>query len=237
MWEAAAAGADVVFTMVTDDAAARQVWLDEAAGALHGLKPGAIAIESSTVTPAFVRELAARVAAREARFLDAPVAGSRPQAEAGQLVFMVGGEAGTIAAARPLLEVLGARVIPVGTAGQGAVLKLAVNTLFAAQLASLAELLGFLSDHIEVVWDLDHEARATADRLGLRFERVPTVGTDRGFVAGLVDLLAERAAQARGEHPDRPVVTASPRAAGCAPDCCAPTRRTRAADAPAALGE
>ena len=61
--------------------------------------------------------------------------------------------------------------------------------------------LGFISDHMEVVHDLDVEAAETAAEVSLGMTRVPTPGTDPGFVAGLVDLLLERAAQARGEHP------------------------------------
>jgi ferrochelatase len=64
--------------------------------------------------------------------------------------------------------------------------------------------IGFVSDHMEVVYDLDTEAAATAERLGLRLARVPTVGVDDEFVSGLVDLLEERAAEARGEDPSRP---------------------------------
>jgi 3-hydroxyisobutyrate dehydrogenase len=142
---AAAQGADVVFSMVTDDNAARTVWLDPETGALAGMKKGAIAIESSTVTPVWIHELGAAVAAKGVQLLDAPVAGSRPQAEAGQLVFMVGGDADAFAKAEPALAPLAAKVMHVGALGQGAVLKLAVNTLFAAQLESVAELLGFLS--------------------------------------------------------------------------------------------
>jgi ferrochelatase len=82
---------------------------------------------------------------------------------------------------------------------------------------------GFVSDHMEVVYDLDTEAAATADRLGLRLVRVPTVGTDPEFVSGLVDLVLERAAQARGEDPPVPTWpgrTAMPSvcAAGCCPN-------------------
>jgi 3-hydroxyisobutyrate dehydrogenase len=143
--KAAAQGTDVVISMVTDDAAARQVWLDAQTGALAGMRTGAVAIECSTVTPAWVHELGGAAAAKGVALLDAPVAGSRPQAEAGQLVFMVGGDAGALARVQPVVAPLAAKVIHVGATGQGAVLKLAVNTLFAAQLESVAELLGFLS--------------------------------------------------------------------------------------------
>ncbi len=143
--KAAAQSASFVISMVTDDEAARVVWLDPETGALNGLGTGAVAIECSTVSPAWIRTLADHVGSKIASLLDAPVAGSRPQAEAGQLVFMVGGDSAALAKAQPVFEPLAASVIHVGAIGQGAVLKLAVNTLFAAQLQSVAELLGFLS--------------------------------------------------------------------------------------------
>jgi ferrochelatase len=81
--------------------------------------------------------------------------------------------------------------------------------------------IGFVSDHMEVVYDLDTEAAETARRLGLQLVRVPTVGTDAEFVSGLVDLLLERAAEARGEEPARPSWpdrVALPSV--CRPGCC-----------------
>ena len=73
---------------------------------------------------------------------------------------------------------------------------------------------------MEVVYDLDTEAAETAERLGLRLVRVPTVGIDAAFVAGLVDLLEERAAEARGEGPRsrRGRRPASVCPAGCCPN-------------------
>ncbi|HET7477596.1 MAG TPA: ferrochelatase [Dermatophilaceae bacterium] len=88
---------------------------------------------------------------------------------------------------------------------------------------------GFVSDHMEVVFDLDTEAAASAAELGLLLVRVPTVGTDPQFVSGLVDLVQERAAQARGEQ-----VAASawpwpePMWSVCPRGCC-PNLRTAAA--------
>lgn len=141
----AAQDADVVISMVSDDPAARSVWLDAQTGAAARLQPNAVAIECSTVTPAWVRQLAGVVQSRGATLLDAPVAGSRPQADAAQLMFMVGGDADALTRVKPVLGTMGAKVLHVGAVGQGAVLKLAVNALFAAQLHSVAELLGFLT--------------------------------------------------------------------------------------------
>lgn len=140
----AAMGAEFVISMVRDDAAARQVWLDAKEGAIQGLGKGAIAIEASTVTPGWIDELGVAITQSGGALLDAPVAGSRPQAEAGQLIFMVGGEKPALEKAQPMLLAMGGAIHHVGRLGQGAVLKLAVNAYFAAQLASMAELLGFL---------------------------------------------------------------------------------------------
>ncbi|MEM7786339.1 MAG: NAD(P)-dependent oxidoreductase [Bacteroidota bacterium] len=139
----AASGAEVVISMVTDDAAARAVWTGPE-GAVFGLGPGAVAVESSTLTPAAVAELAEAVTEAGAVFLDAPVAGSRPQAEAGALVYLVGGDAQAVERVRPLFDVLGGAVHHVGPTGQGAAVKLAVNALFATQVAAVAELLAML---------------------------------------------------------------------------------------------
>ncbi len=93
--------------------------------------------------------------------------------------------------------------------------------------------IGFVSDHMEVVFDLDTEAAQTARELGMGFVRVPTVGTDPRFVAGLVDLVHERAALARGESPERPASGAlGPLHDVCPVGCC----RNLRADRPAACG-
>lgn len=82
--------------------------------------------------------------------------------------------------------------------------------------------IGFISDHLEVVADLDGEARATASRLGLPFGRAATPGTDPRFVAGLVDLLLERAAAERGEYPPRPAAGRLPAGPDVCPVGCCP---------------
>lgn len=176
--KAASETAEFVFSMVTDDQAARQTWLDPNTGAVAGLRPGTIAIECSTVTPAWVRELSLAVLGRKAQLLDAPVAGSRPQAEAAQLVFMAGGTAQAFDRAQPVLAALAANVMHVGGAGQGAVLKLAINTLFAAQLGSVAELLGFLSRN-------GFDAPRAADLIG----QFPIVATP---IAGAAKMMAAK---------------------------------------------
>ncbi|MBC8121476.1 MAG: NAD(P)-dependent oxidoreductase, partial [Gemmatimonadaceae bacterium] len=126
------------------DEASRQVWLSPDTGALNGMAGSAVAIESSTVTVTWVRELAEQCRTYGITFLDAPVAGSRPQAEAAQLIYLVGGDAGVVAKAEPILRAMGSAVHHAGPAGSGAAVKLAVNALLAVQVATMAELLGLM---------------------------------------------------------------------------------------------
>ena len=134
----AAEGADCVFAMVADDAASRAVWLGDD-GALAGAKTGAVVVESSTLTPDWVRELAGRARARGCVFLDAPVGGSRQAAASGELRFFVGGDAATLDKARPALIAIGSKIDLLGPAGAGATWKLINNQHIAAQVAALGE--------------------------------------------------------------------------------------------------
>jgi ferrochelatase len=97
---------------------------------------------------------------------------------------------------------------------------------------------GFVSDHMEVVFDLDTEARETADELGLAFARAATAGTHPAFVSGLVDLLVERAGTASGEAPERPATgRLGPWHDECPLGCCPNLRaRTGAAAGTAGAG-
>jgi protoporphyrin/coproporphyrin ferrochelatase len=90
--------------------------------------------------------------------------------------------------------------------------------------------IGFVSDHLEVAYDLDTEAREVAEEVALPFARAATVGVDPAFVSGLADLLVERAAVARGERPEQPVLgPLGPIPAPCPPGCCRNLRGERAA--------
>jgi 3-hydroxyisobutyrate dehydrogenase-like beta-hydroxyacid dehydrogenase len=139
---AAAADAEIVLSMVRDDAAAHAVWLDPETGALAGMAQDAVAVESSTVTPEAARALHRACSAAGIACLDAPVAGSRPQADAGQLIFIVGGAESALRSVEPVLLAMGGAVHLAGGPGAGAVVKLMVNTLFGVQVAAMAELIG-----------------------------------------------------------------------------------------------
>jgi 3-hydroxyisobutyrate dehydrogenase len=125
-------------SMVADDRASRAVWLGED-GALAGARPQAVLIESSTLSPAWIEELAARAAARGCVLLDAPVTGSRTHAASGQLLFLVGGAAESLERARPVLAMMSRAILHVGPTGSGSRLKLVNNFVCGVQAVALAE--------------------------------------------------------------------------------------------------
>ncbi len=135
---AAAKGARVIFSMLSDDNACREAWIG-AEGALAAAEPGTILVECSTASPAWVEELAALAGARGLEMLDAPVTGSRVQAENGQLTFLVGGSEDALATVRSPLEAMSKEIIHLGPVTSGAKMKLLNNFLCGVQVASLAE--------------------------------------------------------------------------------------------------
>jgi len=134
----AVAHAEFIVSMLADDAASREVWMGQD-GALGATQPGAVAVECSTVTPAWVAELAKAAEQHGLEFLDAPVTGSRMQAASGQLTFLMGGEQATVAKATPVLKAMSKELVHLGAIGSGAKLKLINNFLCGVQIASLAE--------------------------------------------------------------------------------------------------
>jgi 3-hydroxyisobutyrate dehydrogenase len=152
----AVASAEVAISMVRDDKVSKTVWLGESDGALKGLPGNAVAIESSTISVAWAKELAAAFEAGGRAFLEAPVSGSRPHAEAHQLIYFVGGSADVLARVRSIVLNIGAVVNHVGEAGSAALVKLSINSLMCTQIALLGELIGVLeASGIDVTQALD----------------------------------------------------------------------------------
>ena len=139
----AAHEADVIITMLSDETASRAAWAGEQ-GALAGARAGAVLIESSTVTPKWIAELAGMADARGLVLLDAPVTGSRVQADTGQLTFLVGGDAAALESVRPALAAMSKEIVHLGPSGSGARMKLINNFLAGVQVASLAEALAWI---------------------------------------------------------------------------------------------
>ena len=135
----AAAAADVVFTMVTDNDALRAVALGPD-GVVAGLRRGAVFVEMSTVGPDVTRELGAAVAARGAIMLDAPVSGSTVSVEQGVASIQVGGDAAALERVRPYLAAMGPNGIThVGPLGIAKAMKVATNLGVAVQILAFCE--------------------------------------------------------------------------------------------------
>lgn len=138
----AAERADVIIGMVADDNASRAIWTGER-GALAGVKPGALAIECSTLSPEWVLELARLAKARQCAFIDAPVTGSKPHAASGEVLFLVGGDAADVERAKPVLRPMSRDVVHLGPVASGARMKLVNNFMSAVQTVALGEALAF----------------------------------------------------------------------------------------------
>jgi 3-hydroxyisobutyrate dehydrogenase len=113
---AAAKEADLVIAMVSDDEASRSLWLGDG-GALNAARPGAVAIECSTISLPWGRELAAAAGKVSVGFVDAPVFGSKTQAAERTLRFLAGGEARDIELVRPALSAMGSKIVELGGEG------------------------------------------------------------------------------------------------------------------------
>ena len=135
---AAVEDAAVVFTMLAHPEAVEAVALGEA-GFLDAMTLDTLWVDSSTLNPSVSKRLASAAAATGVRFLDAPVAGSKPQAETGQLVFFVGGDEADVETANPLFQAMGSKVVHVGEHGMGTSLKMVVNHLLASSMVGFAE--------------------------------------------------------------------------------------------------
>jgi 3-hydroxyisobutyrate dehydrogenase-like beta-hydroxyacid dehydrogenase len=182
---AAARQADALLLCVSDDAAAEAVLLggsdpaDRTEAAVAGLRPGSLVIDCSTIGPATSRRLAAALAERQIRYIDAPVTGGTEGAKAGNLSVLVGGDSQDLERARPLLEVIGSRITHFGPVGAGQEAKAVNQVLVAGSYAAVAE------------------ALQLAERLGL--DRHQVVEALKGGAAGSW-ALEHRSAQMINDH-------------------------------------
>ncbi|MGY8606490.1 NAD(P)-dependent oxidoreductase [Gluconobacter cerinus] len=135
---AIAEAADVIILCVPNDAAENQSLQGEN-GMLAGISPGKLVLDTSTVSPEQALALAKIAAENGFVVLDAPMSGSTPEAETGDLVMLVGGDAETVERAKPILDVVGKLTIHAGPAGSAARLKLVVNGVMGATLNVIAE--------------------------------------------------------------------------------------------------
>jgi 3-hydroxyisobutyrate dehydrogenase-like beta-hydroxyacid dehydrogenase len=134
----AAERSDVVFTMVTDNAALRAV-TEGPDGILAGLGEGKVYVDMSTASPTVSRELAGHVARLGASMLDAPISGTALTVQQGTASLMVGGDAHVVELIRPVLEAVGPKVTHVGDNGQAVLMKIATNLSLAVQMLAFSE--------------------------------------------------------------------------------------------------
>ena len=139
----AVAGATVVISMLADVPVCRDVWLGRGE-AILGTAPGTVLVESSTITVEWIEELDRAAKEHGCELVDAPVTGSKPQAAAGQLLFLAGGSSAALDSITPILKAMGRDVVHVGPVGSGARLKLINNFLSGSQVAALAEALSLI---------------------------------------------------------------------------------------------
>jgi 3-hydroxyisobutyrate dehydrogenase-like beta-hydroxyacid dehydrogenase len=133
-----AAASDVIFSMVTNAAALAAV-TEGSDGMLAGLEPGKFLIDMSTVSPEASRDLAAKVRAKGADMVDAPVSGSVITLQQGKLSVMVGGRKETFEQLKPLLLEIGPKVTHVGDNGVALSMKIALNLQLAVQMLAFSE--------------------------------------------------------------------------------------------------
>jgi 3-hydroxyisobutyrate dehydrogenase len=136
-----AENSEIVITMVTSSPHVEQIMFGPD-GVLAGLKKGNIIIDMSTIDPIVTRKVAAAATEKGIDMMDAPVSGAPPKAADGTLSIMVGGKKEIFDQCKPVLEVMGEKIIHVGEVGMGEVVKLANN--LAAAIAGIGVFEGFL---------------------------------------------------------------------------------------------
>lgn len=163
--KALAENTDVLLSCVSDPRAVERVMF-EPDGVVAGARSGFCHVETSTVSPELVRRIARELERRNARALEAPVTGSRLGAESGTLLFMTGGPKELHVELEPLLLAMGKKVIWCGPSGQGAMAKLAGNTIISYMLEGLAE------------------AMVVAEKAGVSPETLLEVIANSGYASG-----------------------------------------------------
>jgi len=134
----AARGSQVVFTCLPNDRIVREVYLGTG-GLVDAVSPEAVTIDCSTVSPGVTRDVHAAFLDRQVHHLDASMLGSVPQAETGEIGFVVGGDPGAVARVGPLLEILGRFSKYAGGPGSANQIKLIHQTLVANNAVAVAE--------------------------------------------------------------------------------------------------
>ncbi|MCE5264918.1 MAG: 2-hydroxy-3-oxopropionate reductase [Deltaproteobacteria bacterium] len=135
-----AARVDAVITMLPNSPQVKEVVLGKN-GIIEAMKPGSILIDMSSIAPLVSREVAAQLAEKKVRMLDAPVSGGEPKAIDGTISIMVGGNQADFDEYLPVMKAMGSSVVLCGEIGAGNVTKLANQIVVAANIAAVSEAL------------------------------------------------------------------------------------------------
>lgn len=160
--KSAAAQADIVFDVTSDDASSRSVWLGDD-GILAGARVGTVLVASGTFSIPWIEDWAERCAARSFTHFDIPLTGSRAGAEGGTMTLLSGGDKDQLDVLRPHLKPISEKVYYFGPVGSGARFKLILNALQALHVAGLGEALRMAKDN---AMDVEAVGAALADRPG-----------------------------------------------------------------------
>lgn len=195
---------DIVFTMLTNDAAVTEVY----ASVEQEHIAGKLFIDMSTVSQTLTLQLSKNLAAQKAAFIDAPVAGSTAPAREGTLIIMAGGSAADIATAQPYLDKLGKLTKHLGENGKGIAAKLSINYFLSilyqglAETVLLAEKLGIeRKDMLEVI-------NESASGSGATKVKTPLLVADHYAPAFALDLMLKDIKLARDAGADYPLLQA-----------------------------
>ena len=133
-----AAQVEIIITMLPNSPQVKAVALGQN-GIIEGARPGTIVVDMSSIAPQAAQEVAAALAAKGVRMIDAPVSGGEPKAVDASLSIMVGGEPAVFDECLPILKCMGASAVRVGDIGAGNVTKLANQVIVALNIAAFSE--------------------------------------------------------------------------------------------------
>ena len=136
----AADNVECLIVMVRDDAASQWAWTDPQDGILQSLAKDTVAIDMSTLSYAWVAELSQQMQTLGYEFLEAPVGGTRPQADAKQLTVLCAGSESAFLKAKGTLDATAGKMLFLGESGRACALKLVINSLFGIQTLAFAEM-------------------------------------------------------------------------------------------------
>ena len=193
--------AEVIITMLANPAAVESVATGES-GFLAAAKKDSLWIDCSTIGPKSCEKMQQAATEAGIRHLDAPVAGTKPHAEKGELVFFVGGSDSDLEQARPLFEIMGSKIAYLGADGNASSYKLILNHMLGTAMAGFAEAIALgtaMGIPRDKMLDSLPGTAVTAPFLGMKRPAMTTSDFEAQFplqwMAKDLDLVAEAAAR------------------------------------------